>query len=83
MMILLMAACLACAAFTRQPVETVAVTVTVRSGDTMEGIIYDLKEAYNDRRDWREIYAQAKRDNTFTRYIVPGQQIVFRMEQGK
>ena len=49
--------------FMDEPKQTVAVTVTVRAGDTLEEIIYDLKETYDDQRDWREICAQAERDN--------------------
>ena len=46
----------------------------------MEEIIYDLKETYDDQRDWREICAQAERDNAFGRYILPGEHIIFNME---
>ena len=54
-----------------EPKQTVTVTVTVQAGDTLEEIIYDLKETYDDQRDWREICAQAERDNAFGRYILP------------
>ena len=63
-----------------EPKQTVAVTVTVRVGDTLEEIIYDLKETYDDQRDWREICAQAERDNALGRYILPGEHIIFNME---
>lgn len=55
-----------------EPKQTVAVTVTVRTGDTLEEIICDLKETYDDQRDWREICAQAERDNALGRYIRRG-----------
>ena len=58
-----------------EPKQTVAVTVTVRAGDTLEEIICDLKETYDDQRDWR-----AERDNAFGRYILPGEHIIFNME---
>ncbi|MED9992727.1 hypothetical protein [Phascolarctobacterium faecium] len=72
--------CLWYSFFMDDPKQTVAVTVTVQAGDTLEEIIYDLKETYDDQRDWREICAQAERDNAFGRYILPGEHIVFNME---
>ena len=35
--------------FMDEPKQTVAVTVTVQAGDTLEEIIYDLKETYDDQ----------------------------------
>lgn len=59
--------------------KTVEVNVVVKQGDILQDIIYELKEQYNDSRDWREIYCEAKQDNAFGRYIIPGQNIVFKM----
>jgi cell division protein YceG involved in septum cleavage len=75
-----LACCLWYSFFMDEPKQTVAVTVTVQAGDTLEEIIYDLKEAYDDQRDWREICAQAEMDNAFGRYILPGEHIIFNME---
>ena len=66
--------------FMDEPKQTVAVTVTVRTGDTLEEIICDLKETYDDQRDWREICAQAERDNALGSYILPGGHIIVNME---
>lgn len=80
LVVLGLAACLFYAVFANEPKQTVTVTVVVHAGDTLEEIIYDLKETYDDHRDWREICAQAERDNAFGRFILPGQHIIFNME---
>ena len=66
--------------FMEGPKQTVAVTVTVRAGETLEEYMFEINEAYDDQRDWREICAQAERDNAFGRYILPGEHIIFNME---
>lgn len=69
-----------CFIFYQQPEKKIVeVNVVVKQGDVLQDIIYKLKEKYNDSRDWREIYCEAKQDNAFSRYIIPGQNIVFKM----
>lgn len=77
--ILLLAGCYCLFQYTQQPVRYQPVTVYVKQGDTLHDIIRELKYQYQDERDWREIYCEAKQDNAFSRYIVPGQKLVFRM----
>lgn len=62
-----------------EPADYRPVMVTVRKGDTLAQIANDLKEKYDDDRDWRYIVWQAQEDNEIGEFIFPGQQIIFRM----
>ena len=59
-----------------RPVEHINVSVIVRKGDTLQDIICDLQKEYGSKQDWREICYEVRKANGFTKYIMPGQELV-------
>lgn len=72
-----------CLGFYKQPEEFVEVNVVVKQGDVLQDIIHDLKEKYNDSRDWREICFEVSELNNLGTYIYPGQVLKIRMVADK
>lgn len=63
-----------------RPVEHINVSVVVQRGDTLQDIICDLQKEYGDKRDWREICYQVRKAKGFTKYILPGEELVIPLE---
>lgn len=73
LLLIILLAAFFCVAFHPQPKEVITVKVVVKHGDVLQNIVYDLKEKYNDQRDWREICFYAKEKNALGDFIYPGQ----------
>lgn len=56
------------------------VVAVVREGDTVQGIVERVQKEFGDKRDWRVVAEQAKKDNNLGRFIYPGQFMILRME---
>ena len=63
-----------------KPKDYAPVVAVVREGDTVQGIVERAQKQFGDKRDWRIIADQAKKDNDLGRFIYPGQFVILRME---
>lgn len=64
--------------------KTVTVPVTVKSGDTLYGIVIDLADQHGDERDIREIVYYAAVDNgKYNKDIFPGEVLNIKLEVPK
>ena len=63
-----------------RPVEHINVKVVVERGDTLQDIICDLQREYGDKRDWREICHAVRKEHGFTKFILPGQELVIPLQ---
>lgn len=59
---------------------TIAVPVTVHTGDSIDGICIELAEKYGDTRNYKEISYYAQKKNNVGRYIYPGQKLYIDLE---
>lgn len=67
----------------QQPKEFIEVNVVVKKGDVLQDIVYDLKQKYNDSRDWREICFEVGELNNLGEFIYPGQVLKIRLVADK
>lgn len=64
--------------------QSIIVPVTVKAGDTLDGIIIRLADQYGDGRDYREIRYYAAEDNDkHNKNIFPGEVLKIRLEVQK
>ncbi len=64
--------------------QSITVPVTVKAGDTLDGLIIKLADQYGDTRDYREIRCQVKHDNQKSdSSIFPGEVLNIRLEVQK
>ena len=63
-----------------KPVDYAPVVTVVREGDTLQGIVERVQKEFGDKRDWRIVADQAKKDNNIGRFLYPGQFMILRME---
>lgn len=64
--------------------QSITVPVTVKSGDTLYGIVVDLADQYGDERDIREImYYAAEENNKHNKNIFPGEVLNIHLEVQK
>lgn len=64
--------------------QSIIVPVTVKSGDTLYGIVIDLADQHGDERDIREIVYYAAVDNgKYNKDIFPGEVLNIKLEVPK
>ena len=64
--------------------QSITAPVTVKAGDTLDGLIIKLADQYGDARDYREIRCQVKHDNQKSdSSIFPGEVLNIRLEVEK
>lgn len=68
----------------RGKTQSIIVPVTVKAGDTLDGIVIKLADQYGDARDYREIrYYATEENDKHNKNIFPGEVLNIRLEVQK